>query len=283
MDNSPRWDSSYANVVPGQDLPRTYAPTSIMWAATSMRPSDLEYDRYIWLVEQMKRANYDDEILSDVMVSRSRTYSSVHILAVACDVSRHRRRSRQTAVRCSRTPRLGQSLPVRCRFRDQRTQRCSKGFRCPRRRGSTPRPSPASRRCCAAACPANANAPSCGCSRARISAVTLICGSPYRRPPRRSPGLPRPRILARPRLARHDLAVQLGLRPPRLARKASRLRSEGLRQVTDGHFAEYYELSPANRSAACNKAGPPPRFSTGSISLICRFKKLPKEPGQWDA
>ena len=66
MDNSPRWDAAYANVTPGPMPPYTREDNAIVTDATQ-RPSDLEYDRYMWLVEQMKSVNYDDELLPKVM------------------------------------------------------------------------------------------------------------------------------------------------------------------------------------------------------------------------
>ncbi|MBR7551880.1 glycogen debranching protein, partial [Mycobacterium tuberculosis] len=66
MDNSPRWDGPYSRVVPGEDLPPYTRADLEHVADLSMRPTDLEYDRYIWLVEEMKRAHYDDAVLPKV-------------------------------------------------------------------------------------------------------------------------------------------------------------------------------------------------------------------------
>jgi hypothetical protein len=58
-DNSPRWDAPYANVVPGPDLP-AYERRDISHVAdAAQRPADAEYDRYLWLIEEAKRAGYD--------------------------------------------------------------------------------------------------------------------------------------------------------------------------------------------------------------------------------
>src|SRR5439155_4174699 len=52
-DNSPRWDSAMAAVVVG-DLP-PYTRFDLQHVAdASQRPTDEEYDRYLWLVEVLK-------------------------------------------------------------------------------------------------------------------------------------------------------------------------------------------------------------------------------------
>jgi glucosylglycerate hydrolase len=58
MDNSPRWDGPYAAVTPGADLP-PYVRLDQKVAATADRPSDQEYDRYLWLIEEMRKVRYD--------------------------------------------------------------------------------------------------------------------------------------------------------------------------------------------------------------------------------
>jgi hypothetical protein len=59
MDNSPRWDQPYAAVRPGPDLPPYQRLDTALVADAAQRPTDAEYDRYLWLVEQAKRAGYD--------------------------------------------------------------------------------------------------------------------------------------------------------------------------------------------------------------------------------
>ena len=85
MDNSPRWDSAYANVVPGR-LPEYQRADNAIVTDASQRPSDLEYDRYLWLLEEMKSARYDDELLPKVMSFAVEDVFVSAILAVACDV-----------------------------------------------------------------------------------------------------------------------------------------------------------------------------------------------------
>jgi glucosylglycerate hydrolase len=59
MDNSPRWDIPYANVRPGPDLPAYTRRDKAHVADAAERPTDLEYDRYLWLIEEGKRVGYD--------------------------------------------------------------------------------------------------------------------------------------------------------------------------------------------------------------------------------
>jgi glycogen debranching enzyme len=58
-DNSPRWDAALQGIEVGE-LP-TYQRHDLKHVAdASERPSQAEYDRYIWLVESLKREGYED-------------------------------------------------------------------------------------------------------------------------------------------------------------------------------------------------------------------------------
>ena len=85
MDNSPRWDSAYANVIAGTVPAYERADTGIVTDA-GQRPTDAEYDRYLWLVEEMKSVGYDDELLPTVMSFAVQDAFVSAIFAVACDV-----------------------------------------------------------------------------------------------------------------------------------------------------------------------------------------------------
>lgn len=85
MDNSPRWDSAYAAVVPGRLPPYERADRQIV-TDVSQRPSDDEYDRYLWLVEEMKSVRYADDRLPGVMSFAVEDVFFSAIFAVACDV-----------------------------------------------------------------------------------------------------------------------------------------------------------------------------------------------------
>lgn len=85
MDNSPRWDAAYANVVPGEVPPYEREDNHII-TDSSQRPSDLEYDRYLWLLEEMKSVRYDDELLPKVMSFAVEDVFVSAIFALACQV-----------------------------------------------------------------------------------------------------------------------------------------------------------------------------------------------------
>ena len=63
-DNSPRWDSALEAVEVG-DLP-PYTRYDLQHVTDpSHRPTDKEYDRYLWLLEHLKRARYDETSIYD--------------------------------------------------------------------------------------------------------------------------------------------------------------------------------------------------------------------------
>ncbi len=57
-DNSPAWDDALAAITVG-DLP-PYERQDLKHADPSMRPTMAEYDRYLWIVEIMRRGRYDE-------------------------------------------------------------------------------------------------------------------------------------------------------------------------------------------------------------------------------
>ena len=65
-DNSPRWDSPYAGVRVGPGLPAYTRKDQAHVADAAQRPTDAEYDRYLWLVEEAKRASYDAGLLRQI-------------------------------------------------------------------------------------------------------------------------------------------------------------------------------------------------------------------------
>lgn len=66
MDNSPRWDAPYDAVTPGTDLPEYTRRDTAHVADAGQRPSDREYDRYLWLLHEARRAGYDSASLRSV-------------------------------------------------------------------------------------------------------------------------------------------------------------------------------------------------------------------------
>ncbi len=85
MDNSPRWDSAYANVIAGQVPSYTRADKHVI-TDPSQRPSDGEYDRYLWLLEEMKSVGYDDDRLPTAMSFAVEDVFVSAIFSVACEV-----------------------------------------------------------------------------------------------------------------------------------------------------------------------------------------------------
>src|SRR5690606_14408818 len=83
--NSPRWDRAYANVVPG-DLPPYERADVLVVSDPTQRPTDREYDRYLWLVEQMRRVGYDDDQLRATMSFAVQDVFVSAIFALACEV-----------------------------------------------------------------------------------------------------------------------------------------------------------------------------------------------------
>jgi hypothetical protein len=64
-DNSPRWDIPYGNVLVGPDLPAYTRRDKAHVSSVGQRPTDGEYDRYLWLVEEAKEAGYDAGLLRE--------------------------------------------------------------------------------------------------------------------------------------------------------------------------------------------------------------------------
>ncbi|CAM3164997.1 amylo-alpha-1,6-glucosidase [Prescottella defluvii] len=85
MDNSPRWDTPYANVIPGPVPPYRREDVTVVTDA-SQRPSNGEYDRYLWLLEEMKSVRYDDDALAEKMSFAVEDVFVSAIFALACDV-----------------------------------------------------------------------------------------------------------------------------------------------------------------------------------------------------
>ncbi len=83
MDNSPRWDRPYAAVEPGLMAPFERRDLAHVDSADE-RPTDRDYERYLWLVEQLVSVGYDDDKarsvidfrVGDVFVSALLAHSS---------------------------------------------------------------------------------------------------------------------------------------------------------------------------------------------------------------
>jgi glucosylglycerate hydrolase len=94
-DNSPRWDATLARVEVGQ-LPAYRRHDLRHVRDASERPTHGEYDRYLWLVELMKRAGYDDAaiqagypfLIRDVLMSAIFAAASHALAEVAATLRR---------------------------------------------------------------------------------------------------------------------------------------------------------------------------------------------------
>lgn len=97
MDNSPRWDAALARIeVPEGDLPPYTRRDLAHVSDPSQRPTDADYDRYLWIVEVLKRgqyrveAHYDqlpfrvkDVFFSAILVSANESLMQIATLADA--------------------------------------------------------------------------------------------------------------------------------------------------------------------------------------------------------
>jgi hypothetical protein len=82
MDNSPRFDGPYSRVQPGEMEPFVRTDT-LNVTDHSQRPSDEEYRRYLWLVQQMADVGFDDARLPEVMAFQVKDVFTSGIFALA--------------------------------------------------------------------------------------------------------------------------------------------------------------------------------------------------------
>jgi glucosylglycerate hydrolase len=85
-DNSPRWDAPYAGVVVGPGLPAYTRKDTSHVADAGQRPTDREYDRYLWLVEEAKQASFDAGLLRETGSFQVGDVLSTAIFAAASDL-----------------------------------------------------------------------------------------------------------------------------------------------------------------------------------------------------
>ena len=60
-DNSPRWDRALQRITVARPGPYTRLDTSTVNPA--QRPTNWDYDRFLWLVEQLRKCRYDDALI----------------------------------------------------------------------------------------------------------------------------------------------------------------------------------------------------------------------------
>ncbi|MFI6600015.1 MGH1-like glycoside hydrolase domain-containing protein [Nonomuraea sp. NPDC050536] len=85
MDNSPRWDVPYAHVRPGRMEPFERTDTAHVTDAAE-RPTDAEYRRYIWLVDQMVATRYDEDAIRKTIDFRVADVFTSALLALSSDI-----------------------------------------------------------------------------------------------------------------------------------------------------------------------------------------------------
>jgi hypothetical protein len=85
-DNSPRWDAPYARVQVGPGLPSYVRKDKAHVANAAQRPTDHEYDRYLWLIEEAKQASYDAGLLREWGSFQVGDVLFTAIYACACDL-----------------------------------------------------------------------------------------------------------------------------------------------------------------------------------------------------
>lgn len=239
MDNSPRWDFPYAHVVPGDMEPFARRDT-VHVADARERPTDDEYRRYIWLVDQMAAVSYDDAAVRRTSDFRVADVFSSALLALAGEVlaelaesvdrSAEAARLRTIAARFRRG--VASTVSPETGLARDRDQRSGRWLQSATIGGFAPL--------------------ICGGDPATVAAQRALflgpdwCGHPellHAVPPSTSPSDPafRPRsywrgpqwpvvtwLFARAATARGDSEL------------AATLREESLRQLADASFAEYY-------------------------------------------
>jgi hypothetical protein len=85
MDHSPRWDGPYSRVQVGAMAPYTRLDRQVVTEG-DQRPTDEEYDRYLWLVEEMHQVNYDDARIAATSSFAVEDVFFSALLALACEV-----------------------------------------------------------------------------------------------------------------------------------------------------------------------------------------------------
>jgi hypothetical protein len=205
MDNSPRWDSAYANVIPGS-VPEYQREDNAIVTDASQRPSDIEYDRYLWLLEEMKAARYDDDLLPKVMSFVVEDVVSA-ILSVAAMCSPRSARTRNAPMPTSRICTRGRSGSARASSERPTNAQARQGISTRAERWVATEPSRSSLRCCAADCRTTRNgaAAAAGGPAVLWAPGSQVCADPV--DITGVAGLRLTRVLARSGVAGDDVAV----------------------------------------------------------------------------
>jgi hypothetical protein len=95
MDNSPRWDVPYAAIVPDPGFRPFRRSDLAALGDEAQRPTHADYVRYQWLIEELRRARYDDGLahrslsfrVADVFASAIFAVANEELAAVADELS----------------------------------------------------------------------------------------------------------------------------------------------------------------------------------------------------
>jgi hypothetical protein len=82
-DNSPRWDTTLARIEPGP-LPPFQRHDLKVVGDPAERPTQLDYERYMWLVELLKQCEYEDACIQREHPFRVRDVLMSAVFAAAC-------------------------------------------------------------------------------------------------------------------------------------------------------------------------------------------------------
>jgi hypothetical protein len=85
FDNSPRWDAPYSRITAGE-VPAFARRDTVHVGSSAERPTDEEYTRYLWLVEQMRAVGYDDARMPGSVDFRVRDVFFSAVLAASAQV-----------------------------------------------------------------------------------------------------------------------------------------------------------------------------------------------------
>ena len=85
MDNSPRWDGPYSRVQVGSMPPYTRLDQRFD-RARGERPTDRDYDRYVWLIEEMRGVGYDSRAIAATGSFAVEDVFFSAVLSTACSV-----------------------------------------------------------------------------------------------------------------------------------------------------------------------------------------------------
>lgn len=265
-DNSPRWDEPLANLQVGSMPP--YVRRDLQHVADpSHRPSNEEYDKYLWLVESLKQSRYDDAVahqqhpflVKDVLMSAIFAHASAALLHLAerLDLAEGRAELQAWTQRATLGV-LGQfdppsqlALDLDVRSNRSIPVRTWAGF-APLLLPTTGVTVGASARPTASLDPAAAPDESLSSTQRQVAATLLgtdflgAAGLRYRVVPTTAPGSPgyRPHTYWRgPSWPVADWLVWTGLRASGYTREAADLRAAALAllEQPEAHFAEYFD------------------------------------------